>query len=152
MPPAKVKDLAKSGKYKIDETVVTAEDKSGKKHELKLYHKWAVRTPRPVKQRLDPTVPLITGQRVLDSLFPISKGGTGAIPGASGTGKCVAAGTPILLGDGQLIAIDELYNRLAPERKPEDDFDEQFIEARGALAFSFDGARSAKQDTSPADT
>src|SRR5207245_11687288 len=89
MPPAKVKDVAKSGKYKIDETVVTAEDKSGKKHELKLYHKWAVRTPRPVKLRLDPTVPLITGQRVLDSLFPMSKGGTGAIPGAFGTGKTV---------------------------------------------------------------
>jgi len=47
MPSANVKDVAKSGKYKIDETVVTAEDKSGKKHELKLYHKWAVRTPRP---------------------------------------------------------------------------------------------------------
>ncbi|TLX97047.1 MAG: hypothetical protein E6K90_10675, partial [Thaumarchaeota archaeon] len=120
----------------------------GKKHELKLYHKWAVRTPRPVKQRLDPTVPLITGQRVLDSLFPMSKGGTGAIPGAFGTGKCVAAGTPILLGDGQLIAIDELYNRFAPERKPGDGFDEQFIEARGVSVFSFDGARLVKQEIS----
>src|SRR5207245_11334472 len=102
-PPAKVKDVAKSGKYKIDDTVVTAEDKSGKKHELKLYHKWAVRTPRPVKQRLDPTVPLITGQRVLDSLFPMSKGGTGENTGTIETGKCIADGTPILLGDCQII-------------------------------------------------
>src|SRR3989454_5576302 len=103
MPPAKVKDAAKSGKYKIDETVVTAEDKSGKKHELKLYHKWAVRTPRPVKQRLDPTVPLITGQRVLDSLFPMSKGGTGAIPGAFGTGKTVTLHSVAKWADAKVV-------------------------------------------------
>ena len=88
-PKARVKDVTKAGDYKIDETVVVAEDKAGKKHELMLYHRWPVRTPRPVRERLDPEIPLITGQRVLDSFFPMAKGGTGAIPGAFGTGKTV---------------------------------------------------------------
>jgi V/A-type H+-transporting ATPase subunit A len=88
-PKAKVKDVVKAGDYRIDEVVVVAEDKAGKKHELKLYHRWPVRTPRPVRERLDPEIPLMTGQRVLDSFFPMAKGGTGAIPGAFGTGKTV---------------------------------------------------------------
>jgi len=88
-PKAKVKDVVKVGDYKSDETVVFAEDKTGKKYELKLYHQWPVRTPRPVRERLDPEIPLMTGQRVLDSFFPMAKGGTGAIPGAFGTGKTV---------------------------------------------------------------
>ncbi|MGD0477706.1 MAG: V-type ATP synthase subunit A [Nitrososphaerales archaeon] len=88
-PEAKVKDVCKAGDYKADETVVVAEDKTGKKHELMLYHRWPVRTPRPVRERLDPEIPLMTGQRVLDTFFPMAKGGTGAIPGAFGTGKTV---------------------------------------------------------------
>src|SRR5208337_5090834 len=88
-PKAEVKDVVRAGDYKIDETVVVAEDKTGKKHELMLYHRWPVRTPRPVRERLDPEIPLMTGQRVLDTLFPMAKGGTGAIPGAFGTGKTV---------------------------------------------------------------
>ena len=54
-----------------------------------MYHYWPVRKPRPYKEKLDPTIPLITGQRVLDTFFPIAKGGTGAIPGGFGTGKTV---------------------------------------------------------------
>ena len=89
MPKSKVKDVSKEGKYRVDEVVVTAEEKSGRKQELMLYHRWPVRTPRPIRERLDPEIPLLTGQRVLDSFFPMSKGGTGAIPGAFGTGKTV---------------------------------------------------------------
>ena len=88
-PNSKVKEVSKEGKYRVDEVVVTAEDKSGRKQELMLYHRWPVRTPRPIRERLDPEIPLLTGQRVLDSFFPMSKGGTGAIPGAFGTGKTV---------------------------------------------------------------
>ena len=88
-PKSKAKAVSKEGKYKVDEVVVTAEDKSGKTQELMLYHRWPVRTPRPIRERLDPEIPLLTGQRVLDSFFPMSKGGTGAIPGAFGTGKTV---------------------------------------------------------------
>ena len=54
-----------------------------------MYHKWPVRKPRPFLKRYDPTVPLLTGQRVIDTFFPIAKGGTGSIPGAFGTGKTV---------------------------------------------------------------
>jgi V/A-type H+-transporting ATPase subunit A len=88
-PKAKVKDVLKAGDYKVDETVVVAEDKTGRRHELMMYHQWPVRTPRPVRERLDPEIPLMTGQRVLDTFFPMAKGGTGAIPGAFGTGKTV---------------------------------------------------------------
>jgi V/A-type H+/Na+-transporting ATPase subunit A len=88
-PKSNVKEVVKAGKYKVDEVVVTAEDKSGKRQELMLYHRWPVRTPRPIRERLDPEIPLLTGQRVLDTFFPMSKGGTGSIPGAFGTGKTV---------------------------------------------------------------
>lgn len=57
--------------------------------ELKLSHKWPVRTPRPVTKKMSPKTPLITGQRVLDALFPVAKGGTAAIPGPFGSGKTV---------------------------------------------------------------
>ena len=102
-PMTKVRDVAKSGSYKIDETVVTAEDKAGGKHELKLYHRWPVRTPRPVNKRLDPEIPLMTGQRVLDSFFPMAKGGTGAIPGAFGTGKTVTLHSVAKWADAKVV-------------------------------------------------
>lgn len=75
------------GQYQLHDVIVKLEDKSGNVHELTLCQRWPIRTPRPVKDRLSPTVPLITGQRVIDTLFPISKGGTAAIPGGFGTGK-----------------------------------------------------------------
>ena len=102
-PKSKVVDAAKSGKYKVDEVVVTAEDKSGKKHDLMLHHKWPVRTPRPTQERLDPVIPLMTGQRVLDSFFPMSKGGTGAIPGAFGTGKTVSLHSVAKYADAKVV-------------------------------------------------
>ena len=102
-PKARVRDVAKAGEYRIDETVVVAEDKSGKKHELTLYHRWPVRTPRPVRERLDPEIPLMTGQRVLDSLFPMAKGGTGAIPGAFGTGKTVTLHSVAKWADAKVV-------------------------------------------------
>ncbi|MDP4120508.1 MAG: V-type ATP synthase subunit A [Bacillota bacterium] len=75
------------GEYKINDKVITVEGEDGKTHDLTLCQKWPIRTPRPVKNRLSATVPLITGQRIIDTLFPISKGGTAAIPGGFGTGK-----------------------------------------------------------------
>ena len=83
----KVVEVKPDGKYKLNDTVVKIEDKLGNIHELTLCQRWPIRTPRPVKKRLTPTVPLITGQRVIDTLFPVSKGGTAAIPGGFGTGK-----------------------------------------------------------------
>ncbi|HEY7506185.1 MAG TPA: V-type ATP synthase subunit A, partial [Nitrososphaera sp.] len=84
----KLVDVASEGDYNIDHIVATAE-KSGEKIQLKMYHKWPVRKPRPYGERFDPTVPLVTGQRIIDTYFPIAKGGTGAIPGGFGTGKTV---------------------------------------------------------------
>ncbi|MDG6910494.1 MAG: V-type ATP synthase subunit A [Nitrososphaerota archaeon] len=102
-PKSKVKDVVKGGKYKVQEVVATAEDKSGKKQELMLYHTWPVRTPRPIRERLDPEIPLLTGQRVLDSFFPMSKGGTGAIPGAFGTGKTVTLHSVAKWADAKVV-------------------------------------------------
>ncbi len=102
-PKAKVTDVSKQGKYKIDEKVVVAEDKSGKRHELMLHHRWPVRTPRPIRERLDPEIPLMTGQRVLDSFFPMAKGGTGAIPGAFGTGKTVTLHSVAKWADAKVV-------------------------------------------------
>jgi V/A-type H+/Na+-transporting ATPase subunit A len=84
----KITDVAAGGDYDIEHVIATVE-KNGKKSELKMYHKWPVRKPRPYAERYDPSVPLITGQRVIDTYFPIAKGGTGAIPGGFGTGKTV---------------------------------------------------------------
>jgi V/A-type H+/Na+-transporting ATPase subunit A len=84
----KITDVAVEGDYDIEHVIATVE-KNGKKAELKMYHKWPVRKPRPYAERYDPSVPLVTGQRVIDTYFPIAKGGTGAIPGGFGTGKTV---------------------------------------------------------------
>lgn len=78
---------AESGKYKVNDTIITLKDKYGELHELTLCRKWPIRTPRPVAKRLPPQKPLITGQRVIDTLFPLAKGGAAAIPGGFGTGK-----------------------------------------------------------------
>lgn len=85
---AKLVDIAPEGDYDIEHVIATSE-KGGNKEQLKMYHKWPVRKPRPYAERYDPTVPLVTGQRVIDTYFPIAKGGTGAIPGGFGTGKTV---------------------------------------------------------------
>ena len=77
------------GKFKVEDVVATIKTKDGKK-ELTMLQKWPVRKQRPFKEKLPPTVPLITGQRVFDTFFPMAKGGTGAIPGGFGTGKTVS--------------------------------------------------------------
>lgn len=82
-----VKEVKPDGEYKIFDTVAVIEDDLGNTHELNLCQQWPIRTARPVKTRLTPSIPLITGQRVMDTLFPIAKGGTAAIPGGFGTGK-----------------------------------------------------------------
>jgi V/A-type H+-transporting ATPase subunit A len=75
----------REGAFKVDEVVAKLDNGE----QIKMLQTWPVRRPRPVKDRLIPTIPLVTGQRVLDFLFPIAKGGTAAIPGGFGTGKTV---------------------------------------------------------------
>ena len=83
----KVVDIKKDDSYKLYDVIVKTEDMYGNIHELTLCQKWPIKTPRPVKKRLTLSKPLISGQRVIDTLFPIAKGGTAAVPGGFGTGK-----------------------------------------------------------------
>ncbi len=78
----------KEGSYTVDQAVATIKTTKGAK-ELTLMQKWPVRVGRPYKKKLSPDVPLITGQRVIDTLFPIAKGGVAAVPGPFGSGKTV---------------------------------------------------------------
>lgn len=78
-----------SGAYTVEETIGVLVDADGKEHELKLSQRWPVRVARPVHHKMDPTIPLVTGQRVVDTFFPVAKGGTAAIPGPFGSGKTV---------------------------------------------------------------
>ncbi|MCQ8894178.1 MAG: ATP synthase subunit A [Methanolinea sp.] len=75
----------KAGSFSVDDVICTLDDGTT----LTMMQKWPVRVPRPVLEKMNPTIPLITGQRILDGLFPIAKGGTAAIPGPFGSGKTV---------------------------------------------------------------
>ncbi|MGQ0795361.1 MAG: V-type ATP synthase subunit A [Nitrosopumilaceae archaeon] len=101
-PDSKLISIVSEGEYDL-ETEIAVTESDGKKRPLKMYHRWPVRKPRPYKQRFDPTVPLITGQRVIDTFFPIAKGGTGSIPGAFGTGKTVTLHQIAKWADSQVV-------------------------------------------------
>ncbi|MBR4723992.1 MAG: V-type ATP synthase subunit A [Clostridia bacterium] len=78
-----------SGSYTVEETIGKIKLENGEIKELKLMQKWPVRIGRPYKKKLAPDMPLVTGQRVIDTLFPIAKGGVGTVPGPFGSGKTV---------------------------------------------------------------
>lgn len=82
-----VTHVAGDGAYRIHDEIVTLRLEDGSTYPLTLCQKWPIKTARPVKERLPISVPLVTGQRIFDTLFPIAKGGTAAIPGGFGTGK-----------------------------------------------------------------
>lgn len=79
--------VADNGSYTVNEPIVKLTDAKGKEHTLTLCQKWPIRTPRPSAERMTSSRPLITGQRVIDTMFPLAKGGAAAIPGGFGTGK-----------------------------------------------------------------
>ncbi len=83
-----IKSIA-SGEFTVDEVIATVTLPSGKEQELTLAQKWPVRVQRPYKRKLTPDAPLVTGQRVIDTLFPITKGGVASVPGPFGSGKTV---------------------------------------------------------------
>ena len=78
-----------SGTYTVTDTVAVLVDDKGEKHELTMMQKWPVRVGRPYKHKYPPKTPLLSGQRIVDALFPVAKGGTAAIPGPFGSGKTV---------------------------------------------------------------
>ena len=77
------------GEYTVTDTVAILVDDKGERHELKLMQKWPVRVGRPYEKKYPPRTPLCSGQRIIDTLFPIAKGGTAAVPGPFGSGKTV---------------------------------------------------------------
>ena len=83
-----IKEIYKD-KFTVTDTIALIKDREGSIHEIKMLQKWPVRRPRPYKKKLPPVEPLITGQRVIDTFFPIAKGGTACIPGPFGSGKTV---------------------------------------------------------------
>ena len=82
-----LEEIAPPGEYDIEATIARVKDARGESRRLCLYHRWPVRKPRPYARRDDGIAPLITGQRVIDSFFPLLKGGKGAVPGPFGAGK-----------------------------------------------------------------
>ncbi len=83
-------EAIKEGSFKVEDIVCTLEDSKGKAYKLPIMQVWPVRKPRPYKKKLSPNIPLLTGQRVFDTFFPIAKGGAAAIPGPFGAGKTVS--------------------------------------------------------------
>jgi V/A-type H+-transporting ATPase subunit A len=107
----------RSGEFTVEETIALVRDAQGRRHEIKLMQRWPVRKARPYREKLPSTEPLITGQRVIDTLFPIAKGGTACVPGPFGSGKCVVGETPVLLATGEIVPIAQLYERYASREK-----------------------------------
>ena len=83
----KVEWAAADGEYTVNDTILKLRDASGVLHDITLAQRWPIRNPRPIAKRLPSDTPLFTGQRVIDTLFPLAKGGAAAIPGGFGTGK-----------------------------------------------------------------
>lgn len=106
MVPVGIKGKVKkieSGKKTIEEVVAIIEDSEGKKHELTMLQRWSIRNPRKSKGKKTPKVPLVTGMRILDTLFPMVKGGSGCIPGPFGAGKTVTQQSLAKYCDAQVI-------------------------------------------------
>ena len=100
-PGGTVRSIVGEGDYDLETEMASLE--GGSAPPVKMYHKWPVRRPRPYGARYDPTVPLLTGQRVIDTFFPMAKGGTGSIPGAFGTGKTVTLHQIAKWADAQVV-------------------------------------------------
>lgn len=97
----KIKDI-KEGSFTVEETIAVIETEKGDKN-LTMIQKWPVRKGRPYKKKVDPREPLVTGQRVIDTFFPITKGGTAAIPGPFGSGKTVVQHQLAKWADAQIV-------------------------------------------------
>lgn len=82
-----VVEVVTNGQYRINDTIIKVKDPNGNIFSCTLVQKWPIKQARPTSKRLPISIPLVTGQRVIDTLFPIAKGGTAAIPGGFGTGK-----------------------------------------------------------------
>ncbi len=94
-----IKSIVAAGEYTLDDVMATLEDGT----ELRMYHTWAVRRPRPVTKKLEPNLPFLTGMRILDVLCPLTAGGTAAIPGPFGAGKTVTQQSVAKYGNADVV-------------------------------------------------
>jgi len=102
VPPrvnGKVQSIAPAGDYTVDDVIATLDDG----REIRMVHAWPVRQPRPVAKKLDPVTPFLTGMRILDVLFPLTMGGTAAIPGPFGSGKTVTQQSVAKYGNADIV-------------------------------------------------
>ncbi|WP_297535238.1 ATP synthase subunit A [Thermococcus sp.] len=106
VPPwveGEIVEIAEEGDYTVEEVIAKVKKPDGSVEELKMYHRWPVRRKRPYRNKLPPEVPLITGQRTIDTFFSIAKGGTAAIPGPFGSGKTVTQHQLAKWSDAQVV-------------------------------------------------
>ena len=106
MVPAGIKGTLKtikSGSYTVVDTIAVIETEKGELVEVQMMQKWPVRRGRKYKQKLNPEAPLITGQRVIDTFFPVTKGGTACVPGPFGSGKTVVQHQMAKWADAEII-------------------------------------------------
>lgn len=143
----KIKEI-RAGEFTVSQTVCTITGSSGEVN-VRLKQEWPVRNPRKVVRKLPPTEPLITGQRVIDTFFPVAKGGTAAVPGPFGSGKCVTGDTPVLLGDGTVERIEDIYRKYSETGERVWIDGEEFIRLSEPLElYSFKGGKIGKSETS----
>ncbi len=95
-------EIAPEGEYSVEDHVAYVED-NGEKRAVKMLQRWPARRPRPFKEKLEPELPMLTGMRIIDTLFPMAKGGTGAIPGGFGTGKTVTLHSLAMWSDARVV-------------------------------------------------
>ena len=121
---AEVVEVVPDGEYTIQDVIVKIKLPDGKIQELTMTQKWPIRVARPVSQRYPASIPLVTGQRILDTMFPIAKGGTAAIPGGFGTGKTMTqhqiakwsdADIIIYIGCGERQVLEEFGELIDPK-------------------------------------
>jgi V/A-type H+/Na+-transporting ATPase subunit A len=107
MVPPKIKKgtivKIESGDFTIDEVVAVIKDEEGTEHKVTMIQRWSIRRPRPFNKKLVPNMPLITGSRTIDTMFPIAKGGAGCIPGPFGAGKTVTQQSLAKFCDAEVI-------------------------------------------------
>ncbi len=97
------------GEFTVEETIAEIRLNNGEIYKVRMMQKWPVRILRPVKEKMVPDEPLVTGQRIIDTLFPVAKGGTACIPGPFGSGKCVSGDTLVLLGNGRIVPMRKIF-------------------------------------------
>ncbi|MCL6090863.1 MAG: V-type ATP synthase subunit A [Candidatus Thermoplasmatota archaeon] len=137
----------REGKFKVSDTVAVIDTGNGSVN-IRLKQEWPVRVPRKVQRKLPPEVPLITGQRVIDTFFPVAKGGTVAVPGPFGSGKCVTGETLVMTSTGEIAEIQELFRKYSGRSVFSPGLDEEYVFLQEDLGlYSLVNSRIEKSST-----